>query len=304
MSGRIRTIKPELLDDEVAAGLSDAAWRLWVSTWTLADDHGNFRLGSKFLAAKVWHDTTRDAEEPLRELILAGRIEPYAVRGQRYGHVVNWEKHQRIDNAGKPRVPNPSENDHSWNLSEFLRELPRLAAGPRPRPPTTDHEQGPSVPPPVGSGEPTFLLSPPESPPSSQSEETGQQGAAIREVFDHWVTGWKRVVGGTRPPKLDTKRRGKIRAALANYTVADICRAIDGLWASDFHIRTKHWDIELVCRDAPHTDRFLAMAPERPSGTYAIAHPAEPLPIPAWLDDLEANETSTEPQTLLAGSDR
>jgi hypothetical protein len=166
-----------------------------------------------------------------------------------------------------------------------------------------EQEEQRSVPPPVGSSEPTFLLSPPESPPSSQSDETSQQGAAIREVFDHWVTGWKRVVGGTRPPKLDTKRRAKIRAALANYAVADICRAIDGLWASDFHIREKHWDIELVCRDSVHTDRFLAMAPERTSGTYAIVHPSEPMPIPAWLDDFE-DEARTELQTLLAGSDR
>ena len=43
MSGRIRTIKPELLDDAVTAGLSDMAFRLFVSSIVLADDYGRLR---------------------------------------------------------------------------------------------------------------------------------------------------------------------------------------------------------------------------------------------------------------------
>ena len=62
MAGRIRTIKPELLEDEVASSLSDSAWRLFVSSWLLADDHGNFRAGRRYLAASVWQDTTKDAD--------------------------------------------------------------------------------------------------------------------------------------------------------------------------------------------------------------------------------------------------
>ena len=54
MAGRIRSIKPELLEDEKAAALSDAAWRLFVSSWLLADDYGCFRAGPRYLAALVW----------------------------------------------------------------------------------------------------------------------------------------------------------------------------------------------------------------------------------------------------------
>jgi len=163
VSGRIRTIKPEVLDDEVAASLSDAAWRLWVSSWVLADDGGNLRAGSKFLAAQVWQDTSRDVEPALMELFKAGRFTPYSVGGQRYVHINNWERHQRVDNAGKPRVPPMSEDDGTWfqeltsRFAEIRREPPRVsaspsadlevrrsrvararipAAGPRPRPPT------------------------------------------------------------------------------------------------------------------------------------------------------------------------
>lgn len=115
MSGRIRSIKPEILDDEVVAELTDAAWRLWVSTWVLADDFGNLRAGLKYLAAEVWKDTSRDVSSPLQELVDKGFLVTYAVRGQRYAHINGWEKHQRIDNAGKARVPGPDEDDGTWN---------------------------------------------------------------------------------------------------------------------------------------------------------------------------------------------
>jgi hypothetical protein len=112
---RIRSIKPEVLEDEVAVALSDSAWRLWVSLWVLADDYGNTRASSRFLAAHVWQDTARDVDPLLDELVFAKRIECYAVAGQRYAHIRNWEKHQRINNAGNPRVPSPNADDVTWD---------------------------------------------------------------------------------------------------------------------------------------------------------------------------------------------
>ncbi|WP_394838703.1 hypothetical protein LVJ94_17575 [Pendulispora rubella] len=81
-----------------------------------------------------------------------------------------------------------------------------------------------------------------------------------REVFDHWLSGWRRTIGGTRAPALDAKRRRKIRARLADqFTPADLKRAIDGLWASSWHIENGRTDIELVCRDASHVERFMGL---------------------------------------------
>jgi len=135
MTGRIRSIKPEVLEDEIVASLSDAAWRLWVSAWVLADDHGNLRAAPKLLAASVWQDTTHDVEEPLFELVQTGRFEPYSVRGQRYVHVRNFRKHQRVDNAGKPRVPGKDEDDGLW-----LQELRELFANSREQSPQDSEE--------------------------------------------------------------------------------------------------------------------------------------------------------------------
>ena len=89
MAGRIRTIKPELLEDEKAAVLSDAAWRMFVSSWLLADDHGRFRAGARYLAASVWQDTgkTEAAELARDELVAAGRIRVYQVDGDTYAEV-------------------------------------------------------------------------------------------------------------------------------------------------------------------------------------------------------------------------
>ena len=111
MAGRIRSIKPEILDDEVATDLSDTAWRLWVSSWLLADDHGRFRAAPRYLAAEVWQDTRRiaDAAAALDELARARLVRRYDVEGQAYAEIKpsGWKRHQRIDHPGAPRVPVP-----------------------------------------------------------------------------------------------------------------------------------------------------------------------------------------------------
>lgn len=130
MAGRIRSIKPEVLDDEVALELSDAAWRLWVSSWVIADDHGRLRASPKYLAAEVWKDTrrTETAQEAVDELVRAGLGRRYHVEGQLYFELkpAGWRRHQRIDKPGKERVPVPMEED-------FLDPDKRKSRAGRPR---------------------------------------------------------------------------------------------------------------------------------------------------------------------------
>lgn len=183
MAGRIRSIKPEVLDDELMSELSDAAWRLYVSSWVLADDHGRFRAGAKLLAADVWQNTAKTslAEEALSELRRKGFLRAYEVEGQRYAAIKprGWKTHQRIDHPGKPRVPVPCESD-------YLDPVPRPVSAPlgEPRPsrarggpptsdlrsPTTDHDR-----PGAGVDEPTDPSEPVEVPPpeSVEPEEAG-----------------------------------------------------------------------------------------------------------------------------------
>jgi len=142
MAGRIRTIKPELLDDSKAGRLTDGSWRLWVSSWLLADDYGNFRADPSQLAGQVFWGSPRSSEnlrESLRELEESGMLIVYTVNDQQYAHITGWGKHQRIDNAGKPRCPKLNEGE------KVRGDSPRVSANPGlsrldHRPPTTERE--------------------------------------------------------------------------------------------------------------------------------------------------------------------
>lgn len=131
MARRIRSIKPEILDDEKAAGLSSDAWRLWVSSWLLADDMGSTRGDSRRLAADAFWACPHpvDVGACLAELETAGLVRRYMVRGETYMRINGWAKHQRIDNASKmARLPSIDDAD-AVPLAATRGEPPRTAAG-------------------------------------------------------------------------------------------------------------------------------------------------------------------------------
>jgi hypothetical protein len=109
MAGRIRTVKPELNDDERVGRLSPNAFRLFVVGIAEADDHGNLRADPALLTAKAFWGCPLPQGQTIEDLFteLDGLWEFYEVRGQRYAHYRGWRKHQRVDNAGEPRVPLP-----------------------------------------------------------------------------------------------------------------------------------------------------------------------------------------------------
>jgi hypothetical protein len=114
MAGRrIRTIKPEILDDEVAAGLSDSAWRLWVSVWLLSDDHGRFRANPHYLQGSVfWHDNhaRKNVSKLIEELESSDLIRCYNAGRQKYAVIPGWSKHQKVQHPGKCGLPEPPES--------------------------------------------------------------------------------------------------------------------------------------------------------------------------------------------------
>ena len=164
MSGRIRTIKPELLEDERTAALSHESWRLFVSLLLVADDYGNFRAHPKQLEGAIFwsRESLAGVSRGLRELVESRLLEVYEVNGQQYGHLRGWAKHQRVDKAGKPRCPGPSDgtiveqiedsresredvaNDSRDSRAAFLPDL-------RPPTPTPTNDQRPTPRPSVAS---------------------------------------------------------------------------------------------------------------------------------------------------------
>jgi hypothetical protein len=126
VAGRIRTIKPEILSDAKAARLSDRAWRLWVSMWTLADDCGLCPSDPDFLGARVfWGTGNTDAREALGELVQRGFISLYIAKDEAFAKINGWSTHQKIDKPSGARFPTPPETFPA------LADISRAFAKPR-----------------------------------------------------------------------------------------------------------------------------------------------------------------------------
>lgn len=110
MSGRIRTIKPELLEDAVTAGLSETAFRLFVGMILLADDYGVLRAEPAYLAGQIFWKVppSKPIDEAFGELS-AKLVQVYDAGGQRYAFIAKWEKHQKVSHRGKRRLPEPPD---------------------------------------------------------------------------------------------------------------------------------------------------------------------------------------------------
>lgn len=288
MSGRIRTIKPELLEDLRTAGLTDAAFRLFVGMILLADDHGNLRAEPALLEGSVFWGSRHPRESLAslcEELARASLVSLYTVRGQKYAALNGWSKHQRVDKPSKPRVPGP---DHEEAIIAGTCENPRetlasvsgesresLASRARDlRPPTMDHRP------------------PTTDPEQDQRSSAGADRSPALEVFEHW----QRTLSPKSKP--DKKRMGLIKARLKDgRTVEELKLAVDGCAASPWHMgendrRTKYIDAELIFRDAAHVERFMALGEQAKAERVAVEAPVRRPPVRQALPTGGGNESA------------
>src|SRR5579862_2146867 len=112
---RIRSVKPEWLEDEKLAACSDAARVLSVGLILLADDQGRGRGNPSYLASQVWTYHPREslarASEALDELVSIHFVTLYEVNLERLYQIRNWARHQKVDHPAKPRLPGPDGAD-------------------------------------------------------------------------------------------------------------------------------------------------------------------------------------------------
>jgi hypothetical protein len=151
MSRRIRSIKPEWLDDEKIAGASDEARVLSVALILMSDDYGRGRAALAAIAAGAWQyqleredgahapEILARASRALRELVEMGFVTVYQVDGQRYFEIRNWSKHQKVDKPGKPQIPAPRKPE-SLDIPEIRESLARVSREP-PESLATDQDQ-------------------------------------------------------------------------------------------------------------------------------------------------------------------
>jgi hypothetical protein len=120
MPGRIRSIKPELVEDSVVGRLSHPAFRLLVASVTTADDYGNQVFDPARLRATAFWAVDADVDACVNELFETGLWTKYKVQGdaRTFLHVAGWEQggdaekgipssplHQKVDRPSRPRVP-------------------------------------------------------------------------------------------------------------------------------------------------------------------------------------------------------
>lgn len=142
---RIRTIKPEWLEDEKLLDAGIEARLLSIALILLADDYGNGRVHAKSMASRIFPNSQEFFqknievfENSLKALEKINFIFLYQVNGESFYHITNWQKHQKIDKPGKPHVPQPTENDYKNNnlddsrnfLEIFSENFKKFAPGP------------------------------------------------------------------------------------------------------------------------------------------------------------------------------
>lgn len=105
---RIRTLKPEMWNDERVGQLGRDERLLFVVLITMADDEGRFRaLPSAILGHGFPYDddAARKLERWLVTLTTSGMVRLYEVNGVRYGCLPKWTDHQRINRASPSLLP-------------------------------------------------------------------------------------------------------------------------------------------------------------------------------------------------------
>lgn len=143
---RIRTLKPDMAESEVLAGIPREALFTWVMLWPHCDDFGHHRADPRLVLAAIYplrdDVDARTVEADLDRLEEAGRICRYVgCDGKAYLHITGWDEHQRVDNASKVWLPLCSKHEAdrecrqhgaacggSTEFAATRRDSPRLAA--------------------------------------------------------------------------------------------------------------------------------------------------------------------------------
>lgn len=112
---RIRTIKPEIWQDEDLAEVSEAAMLLAIGLLNHADDEGFFKANPALVKAAVFplREPSVSIQCGLTELSIAGFISLYeGSDGKQYGHIRTFAAHQRVNR------PTPSKIKELVDLTE------------------------------------------------------------------------------------------------------------------------------------------------------------------------------------------
>lgn len=112
---RIRTIKPEFWQDgKTARDLTRDQRLFYIGLWNVADDEGRFRANVRSLLGDIFpHDEDIHGafiEDSLRALADTDRVLLYVIEGERFGQLLNFLEHQKINRPTPSRIPPPPKD--------------------------------------------------------------------------------------------------------------------------------------------------------------------------------------------------
>lgn len=249
---RIRSVKPEFWTDPEVVACSAYARLFFIGCWNHADDYGVLKDDPAGLKLKVLPADDVDPFALVLELVqrrlLLRRVAP---DGSRVLVVRSFCQHQKIDRRSPGRYGEPSE------FSDAPSESPPIPTTPDPGGELVlglEGTGGEKEHPVVDETSTGLALVPYVVPPADP----------VEVVFDAW-----RDSTGKHRAKLDPKRRRVIRAALKDYTPADLVDAVRGWRHSPHHCgendrHTVYNGLELLLRDAAHIEQFRDLARDGP----------------------------------------
>ena len=107
---RIRSVKPDIWQDEEFGNISHDARLLFLGLITQADDEGRQNGANRLVWSLLypWEDFNPDALEGwLGELEMARLIQRYEKNGRVYISLPSWKKHQKISHPTPSKLPKP-----------------------------------------------------------------------------------------------------------------------------------------------------------------------------------------------------
>jgi hypothetical protein len=187
------------------------------------DDYGLCDARPEFLISKcfpmrIYRVKPTKVKQYLKKLVSVGLIILYQVDQRPYLKLAKWENHQQV-RAKKAKYPLPSDDNICNQMISDDNNCPR-------------------------------------NPIQSESNPNPIQSEEI--IFNAW-----KLIRKHPRAVLDDKRKSKIEARIKEKRLfCDFISAIYGIGLSDYHMgksennTTVYDDIELICRDAQHLERF------------------------------------------------
>lgn len=104
---RIRTIKPDFWTDEKIVELSPLARLLFLGLLNFCDDDGRMQFSIRKIKMQIFPAEHTDLSGEFGEIRGASLIRIYVVDNVEYLHIVNFNKHQKIDKRTHSKLPPP-----------------------------------------------------------------------------------------------------------------------------------------------------------------------------------------------------